>query len=178
MSLPAIYSFPPLYTRQPNDIIRNKQIDSWINIILQFSKFEKIWELDSNGKFLTNDITLFQNDKINRSVTITFIKEILNKMKSDNYLINNNNNSNNTFFILWKNLDSWASLILEWFETTNKLNQVVTFYEIVSGDESINWEFHNMPINLISKILQILVKRGRATILKDEYNKDIAIKVV
>lgn len=177
MSLPAIYSFPPLYTRQPNDIIRNKQIDSWINILLQFAKIEKIWELDSNGRFLPDEVNLFENNKINRSVTTTFIKEILNRMKSDQLIINNNDNTT-TFFILWKNLDSWASLILEWFETTNKLNQVVTFYEIVSGDESINWEFHTMPILLISKILQILVKRGRATILKDEYNKDIAIKVV
>lgn len=178
MSLPAIYSFPPLYTRQPNAIIRNKQIDSWINILLQYSKIEKIWELDSNGIFLPNEISLFENNSINRSVNNSFIKEILNRMKSDHQIIYNNNNDTNTFFILWKNLDSWASLILEWFETTNKLNQVVTFYEISSGDESINWEFHTMPSYLISKILQILVKRGRATILKDEYNKDIAIKVV
>ncbi|SMN21033.1 similar to Saccharomyces cerevisiae YJR102C VPS25 Component of the ESCRT-II complex, which is involved in ubiquitin-dependent sorting of proteins into the endosome [Maudiozyma saulgeensis] len=179
MNFPPIYSFPPLYTRQPNAVIRNKQIDSWIDIILSISKQQSLWEIDSQGKFIQSDINIFDNKNIDRIVSPLFIKEILQNMIKNQKLISKDDVGNSSsYFILWKNLDSWASLMLEWFETTNKLNQVVTIYELTSGDESIDWEFHSMPDSLVSKCLRLLVKRGRATILKDEFNKDIAIKVV
>ncbi|CAB4255628.1 similar to Saccharomyces cerevisiae YJR102C VPS25 Component of the ESCRT-II complex, which is involved in ubiquitin-dependent sorting of proteins into the endosome [Maudiozyma barnettii] len=178
MEFPPIYSFPPLYTRQPNAVIRNKQIDSWIDIILSISKQQSLWEIDSQGNFIQQSISLFENKDIDRTVSPLFIKEILQRMVKTQKLVARDDMSDSTYCILWKNLDSWASLMLEWFETTNKLNQVVTIYELTSGDESIGWEFHSMPDPLVSKCLNLLVKRGRATMLKDEYNKYIAIKVV
>lgn len=183
MEFPPIYSFPPLYTRQPNAIIRNKQIDSWIDIIISISKQNVFWEIDQSGKFQSSETSIFNNSNINRVVPPLFIKEIFTRMISNNQLISTTNTKTKdvdttSYFILWKNLDSWASLLLEWFETTNKLNQVITIYELTNGDESIDWEFHSMPNELIIKCLLVLVKRGRATMLQDEYNKNIAIKVV
>lgn len=203
-SLPPIYHFPPLFTRQPNKSIRNKQIATWIDIILTNCERCRIWVTNKNGDMkLTNKdtglietVNIFQNSEINRSCSQIFINEIWVTMQRQNQILNKdgkppifiNSNSNNTtendenfnddeFFILWKSLDQWANEILDWFERTTQLNKVVTFYEIVSNEDNSNESFYSMPESLLFLILKILVKRGRATMLKDD-SKYVAIKVV
>lgn len=203
-SLPPIYQFPPLFTRQPNKSIRNKQIATWIDIILTNCERCRIWVTNKNGDMkLTNKdtglietVNIFQNSEINRSCSQIFINEIWATMQRQNQILNKdgkppifiNSNSNNTtendenfnddeFFILWKSLDQWANEILDWFERTTQLNKVVTFYEIVSNEDNSNESFYSMPESLLFLILKILVKRGRATMLKDD-SRYVAIKVV
>ena len=206
MQFPPIYSFPPLYTRQPNQITRNKQIDTWSQLIITTAQSLSAWEIDQKGKFkVSNDkdkgnlhkSSIFHNEEINRSVSQMFIDEILSSMLSKAQLLvkdvdpkrkiqivsSNNNDSGNTelqFFVLWKSLDAWGSMLLEWFETCGKLSQVVTLYELSMGDESIGWEFHGMPSGLLVECLKVLVRRGRATLIRDEDAGDryIAVKVV
>lgn len=139
-------------------------------------------------------INIFQNAKINRSCSQIFINEILLTMKRQNQILNKDGktpvivNTNTApendetfydddFFILWKSLDQWANEILDWFERTTQLNKVVTFYEIVSNEENSDESFYLMPESLLYQVLKILVKRGRATMLKDD-SKYVAIKVV
>lgn len=202
LDFPPIYQFPPLFTRQPNKTIRNKQIETWINIILTNCERCKIWVMNKNGDMkLTNKdtesvetINIFQNAKINRSCSQIFINEILLTMKRQNQILNKDGktpvivNTNTApendetfydddFFILWKSLDQWANEILDWFERTTQLNKVVTFYEIVSNEENSDESFYLMPESLLYQVLKILVKRGRATMLKDD-SKYVAIKVV
>lgn len=204
LDFPPIYQFPPLFTRQPNKTIRNKQIETWINIIVTNCERCKIWVMNKNGDMkLTNKdtglietVNIFQNSEINRSCSQIFINEIWVTMQRQNQILNKdgkppifiNSNSNNTtendenfnddeFFILWKSLDQWANEILDWFERTTQLNKVVTFYEIVSNEENSDESFYLMPESLLYQVLKILVKRGRATMLKDD-SKYVAIKVV
>lgn len=202
LDFPPIYQFPPLFTRQPNKTIRNKQIETWINIILTNCERCKIWVMNKNGDMkLTNKdtesvetINIFRNAKINRSCSQIFINEILLTMKRQNQILNKDGktpvivNTNTApendetfydddFFILWKSLDQWANEILDWFERTTQLNKVVTFYEIVSNEENSDESFYLMPESLLYQVLKILVKRGRATMLKDD-SKYVAIKVV
>ncbi|KAK5781476.1 ESCRT-II subunit protein VPS25 PWA37_003628 [Arxiozyma heterogenica] len=202
LDLPPIYQFPPLFTRQPNKTIRNKQIETWINIILTNCERCKIWVMSKNGdmKLINKDtelietINIFQNSKINRSCSQIFVNEILLTMKRQNQILNKDGkpptilNTNTTvenddtvydddFFIMWKSLDQWANEILYWFERTTQLNKVVTFYEIVSNEENSEESFYSMPESLLYQVLKILVKRGRATMLKDD-SKYVAIKVV
>ncbi|CCC71360.1 hypothetical protein NCAS_0H00500 [Naumovozyma castellii] len=176
--LPPIYSFPPLYTRQPNSIIRNQQLNAWIDLILQYARENKCWTMAKTGTSTADPkFNIFHNESIQRSVSPMFIDEIWALMIKQSKAIVNNDNNNN-YFILWQNIDSWASLILQWFEDSNKLNQVVTIYELSQGDETINWEFHQMPEPLLILALKPLCKRNRATMLKDEDGAPIAIKVI
>ena len=58
LDFPPIYQFPPLFTRQPNKTIRNKQIETWINIIVTNCERCKIWVMNKNGDMkLTNKDT-------------------------------------------------------------------------------------------------------------------------
>lgn len=193
MQYPPIYSFPPLYTRQPNQITRNKQIDTWSQLIITTAQSLSAWEIDQTGRFkVSNDKdkkSIFNNEDINRSVSQVFIDEILSSMLSKAQLlvkddpkrkikvVSSNGNTELEFFVLWKSLDAWGSMLLEWFEMCGKLSQVVTLYELGDGDESVGWEFHGMPSGLLVECLKVLVRRGRATLIKDE-DKYIAVKVV
>ncbi|CAI4839196.1 BGP_1a_G0030420.mRNA.1.CDS.1 [Saccharomyces cerevisiae] len=200
-ALPPVYSFPPLYTRQPNSLTRRQQISTWIDIILQYCKTKKIWYMSVDGTVINdneldsgstdNDDSkkisknLFNNEDIQRSVPQVFIDEIWSQMTKEGKCLpidqsgrRSSNTTTTRYFILWKSLDSWASLILQWFEDSGKLNQVITLYELSEGDETVNWEFHGMPESLLYYCLKPLCDRNRATMLKDENDKVIAIKVV
>ncbi|EJS43077.1 vps25p [Saccharomyces arboricola H-6] len=200
-SLPPVYSFPPLYTRQPNSLTRRQQINTWIDIITQYCKSKSIWYMAADGTLINDDasdngttdnedskkdhINLFNNEDIQRSVSQVFIDEIWLQMVKEGKCLpidqsgrKSNNAATTRYFILWKNLDNWASLMLQWFEESGKLNQVITLYELSEGDETLTWEFHGMPENLLYYCLKPLCDRNRATMLKDENGKVIAIKVV
>ena len=78
---------------------------------------------------------LFNNEEIQRSVPQVFIDEIWSQMVKEGKCLpidqsgrKSNNTTTTRYFILWKNLDNWASLILQWFEDSGKLNQVITLY--------------------------------------------------
>lgn len=196
LDLPAIYQFPPLFTRQPNQSIRNKQIETWINIILTNCERRKIWTITKQGNMKIIDpetqqvttINIFHNTSIDRFCSPIFINEIWQAMqkqgqllnrdgKDVNMLINDDGHGDEEFFILWKSLELWANDILDWFERTTQLNKVVTFYEIVSSEDNVNESFYSMPESLLYQILKILIKRGRATMLKED-SKYVAIKVI
>lgn len=85
-ALPPVYSFPPLYTRQPNSLTRRQQISTWIDIISQYCKTKKIWYMSVDGTVINdneldsgstdNDDSkkisknLFNNEDIQRSIEI------------------------------------------------------------------------------------------------------------
>ncbi|QHS74329.1 ESCRT-II subunit protein VPS25 [Saccharomyces paradoxus] len=200
-ALPPVYSFPPLYTRQPNSLTRRQQISTWIDIISQYCKCKKIWYMSADGAVVNDNSldsgntdnddskkvskNLFNNEDIQRSVSQVFIDEIWSQMAKEGKCLpidqsgrKSNNTTTTRYFILWKSLDNWASLILQWFEDSGKLNQVITLYELSEGDETFSWEFHGMPENLLYYCLKPLCDRNRASMLKDENDKVIAIKVV
>lgn len=191
--LPSVYSFPPLYTRQPNSLIRRQQINTWIDLILQYCKSNNSWSMSAEGKLivdkgnteinsstgLNNEKSFFLNEEIQRAASEAFIDEIwLQMFQEGKALKSERGQSSSTYYILWKSLDLWASLILQWFESSVKLNQVVTLYELSQGDESIGWEFHGMPEPLLAQCINPLCDRNRATILKDEFDRPVGLKVI
>lgn len=182
--LPPIYSFPPLYTRQPNGLIRRQQINSWIEILLQFCISHKCWLMTAEGMPVGEpDVSrqsIFNNSSIQRVVPQVFVDEIWSQMCEEGKAlgVQDGKRDSSQFYILWRNLDSWASLILQWFESSGSLNQVVTIYELSQGDGTADWEFHGMPEALLTHCLKPLCQRNRATLIKDERGIAVATKVV
>ncbi|CUS24785.1 LAQU0S19e01574g1_1 [Lachancea quebecensis] len=176
--LPPIYNFPPLYTCQPNVLIREQQLSTWCDLILDFAKTNSVWCMSQEGTVVkdseSSGQSIFRNESIQRSVTAPFRDQIWNKMVQSEKAIKSNNG---VYFILWRSVDYWSSQILQWFETTGKLNQVMTVYELLEGDETLGWEFHGMHPSLCEESLQRLRDRGRATLLKEQ-NKIMGVKVV
>lgn len=183
-AFPAIYSFPPLYTRQPNALIRRQQISSWIELILEFCKSQNYWCMTAEGIPVTENNeskdSIFTNADIQRSVPQVFVEEIWLRMCDEGKAlgVEGGRRDSSQFYLLWRNFDSWASLILQWFENSGKLNQVVTIYELTDGDETVDWEFHGMPQTLMAFCIKPLCQRNRATLINDERGKPVATKVV
>lgn len=193
LQLPPIYNFPPLYTRQPNTSIRERQLETWSNIILENANLLHIWQINKSGslkhdlQMSNNSINLFINNHINRRVPQDFINDILYHMYKNNQLLpvvstlpKNLTHSNNNilinkkifdnldsieFFILWISLDSWSNIFLKWFDANGQFNKIITFYELTNNYP--NEKFYLMPEELLYNILKILVKSGKATMLKD-----------
>lgn len=124
--------------------------------------------------------SIFKNVSIQRAVPQVFVDEIWSKMCEDGKALGatEGKKDSSQFYILWRNLDSWASLILQWFESSGSLNQVVTIYELSQGDGTADWEFHGMPEPLIAACIKPLCQRNRATLIKDERGNPVATKVV
>lgn len=127
-----------------------------------------------------NKQSIFNNTSIQRTVPQVFIDEIWSKMCEEGKALGTQDGKRDSsqFYILWRNLDSWASLILQWFESSGSLNQVVTIYELSQGDGTADWEFHGMPEPLIAYCIKPLCQRNRATLIKDERGNPVATKVV
>ncbi|XDT18754.1 ESCRT-II complex subunit [Nakaseomyces glabratus] len=194
--MPSIYAFPPLYTRQPNTLVRKQQIDTWIDILTEWCKSHRVFELGKDGVPVRESDasdaddgadggtttgneagrSLFKNEEINRAVPPLFIDEIWSVMATRGVALVTEGRA--SYYVLWRTLDSWASLILQWFETVGKLNQVVTLYELTESDETADWEFHSMPLPLLHRCLKPLCNRNRATLMKDEHGTPVALKVV
>lgn len=133
-TFPQIYNFPPFFTRQPNEQTWHAQRASWIQLILGYSRANRVWilnnkgqvlsqgnvdEVDDSGQLALEDegatITkesLFANDRIQRSLSIETVDEIFSEMvKSEDAFYNDNHSS---VFVNFYRPEDWAAMVLEW----------------------------------------------------------------
>lgn len=187
---PKIYNFPPFFTKQPNEQTWRAQLSSWIQLILDYSKENKIWIMNNRGKVLSKgtiedyeadedagdageddeaieESSLFVNKQIDRSLGVELINEIFSEMVKNNDASYLHKGDSTTIVVNWYRPEDWASMILEWCEETGQLGSVLTMYEISNGDISIGAEFHGIHPVVLEKALNVLVKRGRAGLIKD-----------
>ncbi|CDO94336.1 unnamed protein product [Kluyveromyces dobzhanskii CBS 2104] len=183
VATPQIYKFPPLYTPQTNKLIRKQQLQTWESIILQSCAQLSKWCIGRNGKVYNQAtgellLSIFENEEIQRSCNIEFQQEIWAFMLQNGTALQLKEfEDSNMMAILWESLDSWSSTILEWCETSGKLNQVITIYEICQSDENSSCKFYGMPTSFCLLVLQRLVDCHRATLLKDQ-GKVVGVKIV
>ncbi|AGO13563.1 AaceriAGL318Wp [[Ashbya] aceris (nom. inval.)] len=174
--LPSIYSFPPLYTRQPNSLIRAQQLDAWLGVLKDYARGGRVWIMgrDGSAREPKGEGSVFVNEQLQRRVPGPFVDEIWAHAVANGAALRH---SADSFYVLWRSLDSWSALLLQWFETCGRLNEVVTIYELVAGDEASSWEFHGMHEGLCELALGKLVERGRATLISSD-GSVVAVKVI
>jgi ESCRT-II complex subunit VPS25 len=75
-------------------------------------------------------------------------------------------------FIYWNTPEEWAALISKWIFDTGKTSSVITLYEIIHGDESVEQglnqkfisEFHECNEKVILKAIDVLKKEDKVTL--------------
>lgn len=79
------------------------------------------------------------------------------------------------YLIYWRKPEEWGDIIYHWVMDNGLNSSIMTFYEITDGDLSHTTEFHELPISILRKALETLVKRGRAQIIegKDEIGEGV-----
>lgn len=138
---------------------------------------EEEGEEEDGDRFNKNDFSIFKNDSINRNANNEFIIKIyeyLIKLKLGEWI--DLNNKNYGILIYWYPIEEWSRILYDWIDNTGQQNKILTIYEIRKGNLSINQEFYNLNYHLIIKILNNLVKQGKATIMKDENNNICGVK--
>jgi ESCRT-II complex subunit VPS25 len=210
---PAIYNFPPFFTKQPNRNTYESQLEQWKEVILGYCKYNRVWALsnsgmkvgseieadfeddiendddteaeaeagaDVKGATVSGDDNIFRNDGIKRHANSEFIRDIYTFLVSEHCAEwvgdDKDKNHNHGIYVLWHSIEEWAQMIYEWVDNTGQTGSIMTLYELRRGELAAREEFYGMHYNILVKVLNTLVKQGKAALMKDEDGKIGGVK--
>ncbi|POI28813.1 hypothetical protein CIB84_007438 [Bambusicola thoracicus] len=70
-----------------------------------------------------------------------------------------------SFLIMWRRPEEWGKLIYQWVSKNGLTNSVFTLYELISGDDTANEEFHGLDEAMLLRALQALQQEHKAEII-------------
>lgn len=187
---PKIYSFPPLYTKQPNATVLENQLGSWCDIILSYCEYYKITSLSLTGSVMYSQLELdvsqlppiFENKLIERNVNDEFRQDIfrhlIHKLKKAEYIDVKTPESG--VLVYWRSLVDWSTMIHDFVEDSGQLGTVLTIYELTKLEDSgLPEDLKNLDYNILIKVLKnIFMKQGKVQILTDENGEIGGVKIV
>ncbi|CAF0776932.1 unnamed protein product [Brachionus calyciflorus] len=154
LDFPWQYNFPPFFTLQPNEDTKRKQLDAWCDLVLNYCKFKRIYQLDLNE---AQNTELFSNKKLDRKCSLELISVILDQLVKANraewVMSGEGKNVKKTTkcFIYWFSLDEWAKLLYEYVNKNSLQNTVCTIYELIDGDEVRKEPFYKLDRQIFFK---------------------------
>lgn len=184
MEWPWQYEFPPFFTMQPNDETRRKQLDAWCDLILDYCKLKRMFQLDLAESQKSD---LFHNKKIDRKCSLEMIgalvDELVRRGRAEWIQADSAGTSSRSAasklspqqqsirgkkccLILWHTVDEWARLIYDYVDRRALQNTVCTFYELTESSEIKNEKFYQIDRTLFRKALQALNKQNKAEIFQ------------
>lgn len=159
---PWQYSFPPFFTIQPNAETRNRQLQAWRSLVLEYHRLSKQSVLDVRE---AERSPLFNNTAINRRLPsdgIVAVLETLAKTGNAEPL----DKTKTRWHVYWHTLPEWADIIYSWVQESGLNNSVCTLFEIINMPDK---EFTGLSQDVLIKALRILENRKKAElILSDE----------
>ncbi|KAF8474708.1 ESCRT-II complex subunit-domain-containing protein [Kalaharituber pfeilii] len=174
---PPQYTFPPFFTRQPNETTWAHQRATWAQFILAYCRRKKLWRLNVWDALETE---MFWNKAINRRLKHADALAVLDHMAAEGSIEwdkagasgrsgGSGNGSASTAgktsaIVWWRKPEEWATLIHDWVDSTGQKNAVLTLYEIAEGDLTTSQEFHGMDPYMVRKAMEVLTKRGVAQV--------------
>ncbi|XP_075518076.1 vacuolar protein sorting-associated protein 25-like [Primulina tabacum] len=168
--LPSFFNYPPYFTLQPVRETREKQIQLWKELILDFCRTQKIFSIG-----LEEDFPLFSNPGIERSLSHEAREAFLSALVSEGraeWL----DKGNRKCLILWHRIQDWADLILRFVKDNGFEDSVITVEEIRSGVESRGTELHGVDRTILKRALKQLEHKGKLVIFKGTSADDEGVK--
>jgi len=174
---PTIFSFPPFFTKQPNQQTWAHQASLWQQIILAYCRHHRIFKFDISpaGSMLLEDSELFYNASISRrlnSEAILSVFEIMVQAGTAEYYPSRppktNVGSSKTYMLIhWEAPTGWAERTYAYVSSNGLTNTVMTLHELTSPDH----QPPDMPLVgldpiILRKALAVLVKDGKAKLFK------------
>ncbi|KAI8971586.1 ESCRT-II complex subunit-domain-containing protein [Mycotypha africana] len=175
---PALFDFPPFFTRQVTDATWKSQASQWENFILAYTQHKHIFRINLHQATSPGSYEIFRNDTINRRLSFETLRDIIDEMakKGTAEWEGGSKGLKSEALIYWHTPDEWANLIWNWVNETGQSNQIVTYYEIANGDLAEGQEFFGLDKVILDKALNILVKRGHAQIFKGTDEVSMGVK--
>lgn len=166
-TLPTYTSFPPFYTLQPNLTTRARQLGLWSTLVTSYCAYHHIFRLSISS--LPPD--LFSNASIRRSLKPADVRTVLDHMsraenggKIEWLPAASKNEQSSLCCVYWRSLGEWADLMHGWVDETGQKGTVLTVYELREGEAVQNKEWKGMDEGMMRKVLNVLVKNGKAQI--------------
>ncbi|KAK4364703.1 hypothetical protein RND71_016061 [Anisodus tanguticus] len=147
--LPNFFNYPPYFTLQPMRETREKQIQLWKELIIDFCRTQKIFVIG-----LEEDFPLFSNPAIESRA------EWMDK-------------GHRKCLVLWHSIQDWADLIVKEYGLEDS---VMTVEEIRSGTESRGTELQGMDRPVLMRALKLLEHKGKLAIFKGSSADDEGVK--
>ena len=174
--LHAHSNFPPFFTLQPNLTTRQSQLASWSSLLLSYCSHHHIYRLSSSHP-------IFSNTQLNRRLKPEDVRILFASMVDSQHTAEwvdtqrkkSSASEREEIYVLWHSIEEWASLVLAWTEQTGQRNTVLTFYELLEGDATQSCEWRGMPEEVLGRVLNVLVRRGRAGLLGEGEGRGVKI---
>ncbi|KAG7170491.1 vacuolar protein-sorting-associated protein 25-like [Homarus americanus] len=166
---PWQYSFPPFFTLQPNADVRRTQLDSWCALVVSWGKSNSVSQIDVTE---ASSLPVFKNNAISRALPVDGIKVVLDELAKRGNL-EWTDKTRRRGYLLWRSPSEWGQQIYSWAQSTSRINNVCTLYEINQGDESADQEFHGLDGDILLKALKTLEVTGKAELMDFGDNQGI-----
>ncbi|ODN87735.1 ESCRT-II complex subunit VPS25 [Cryptococcus wingfieldii CBS 7118] len=162
---PAMWSFPPFFTLQPNPQTLAHQLLLWRNLFLEWARHERVFEVnvDSAGKDV---LGVFANKGIGRRLLPPSVKTLMGELVKNGEAAPDPPKQDTHYLIYWRKPEEWGDIIYHWVMENGLNASIMTFWEITDGDLSETTEFRQLPVSILRKALESLVKRNRAQIFE------------
>ncbi|KAH7715616.1 CRE-VPS-25 protein [Aphelenchoides avenae] len=161
---PWQFDFPPFFTIQPNLVTREKQLQAWARLVIDYCQFHRVYALDINELVKSE---LFNNTKIGRRLDETGIRTVFNYLEQQKH-VEWTDKAKNRCHIYWRRPDEWGQLIYEWGSSNGLLNSIVTFYDLTQGEDTANESFHGLDRDVLVKAIQSLESQRKAVFVDRE----------
>ncbi|XP_004300185.1 PREDICTED: vacuolar protein sorting-associated protein 25-like isoform 1 [Fragaria vesca subsp. vesca] len=162
--------FVHIFRLQPVRDTREKQIQLWKDLILDYCRTQKIFVIA-----LEEDFPLFSNPAIERSLSHEAREAFLSILVSDGraeWL----DKRHRKCLILWHRIQEWANIILNFVKEYGLEDSVMTVEEIRSGIESRGTELHGIDRTILMRALKLLEQKGKLAIFKGTTADDEGVK--
>ncbi|KAF1820960.1 ESCRT-II complex, vps25 subunit [Dissoconium aciculare CBS 342.82] len=175
-TFPRYASFRPFYSIQRNLATREKQFQLWADLITAYCAHHHIFRLDLSS--LPPD--LFHNPSIDRKLLPGDIRIVLDHLstpaggsKIEWISATTRGEVSASCYVYWRTLEDWANALHSWVDATGQKGAVLTIYELREGEAVIGQDWKDMDEGLLRKVLNVLVKRGKAQIFGQEENAGV-----
>ncbi|KAJ6829471.1 vacuolar protein sorting-associated protein 25 [Iris pallida] len=168
--LPNFFNYPPYFTLQPVRETREKQVQLWKELILDYCRSQKIFVIG-----LEEEFALFSNKEIERSLSHeardVFLSALVNEGRAE-WMDKNHRKC----LILWHRIQDWADRIINFVKENGFEDSVMTVEDIRSGIESRGTELEGIDRGVLMRALKLLEQKGKAAIFKGSSTDDEGVK--
>ena len=149
---------------QQNAETRKQQFLRWKELILSYAKHRKQAVININ-----DDSELFTNTKIHRTLDRDTREMILNELCSSKNAAAVGKNSG-TYEVYWLTLEEWSNVICDWATNAGMTNSVLTFFELLNGDDTKDQQFHQLNEQVFMRALRHLEGKGKCEVMEIDGN--------
>lgn len=150
----------PLSRIQPNIKTQEEQLRTWKRLVLDYQKNIKKCTLN-----LGEDTELFGNDKIGRKMPIDGQTQIMTELeKTGNACALDKQRLQ--WEVYWYPLDELGNMIYKYISDNGLNNTVCTVFELVSGGDTTQQDFHGLDEAVVLKSLMALQASGKCEVFE------------